>query len=138
LFERNSRTEEFNGIRFYEQDILFDDYIYSGDIQVSFDLDYITPGIGIALMNNEGLPIAEQKESYLFKLGYRESSVIYRLVSVQKRMAMSATNLIPPAEGIHLTFSKKGKKITVVVDGYGTLIDYTLPISIDKYNIGIY
>jgi hypothetical protein len=138
MFQQNCRIEKFNGIRFYEQDILYDDYIYSNDIQIVLNVNYVSPGIGIALMNNEGMSLQEQKDIYLFRLGYREATVVYRLGNVTKKLSSVSTTLFPPQENLKMIFQKTGKKITVAVAGYGTLIEYMLVNNMDKYSFGIY
>lgn len=50
LFEPNSRIEKIDsGIRFYEQDIIFSDYVFEGDVEVNLHLDYLHPGFGIVI-----------------------------------------------------------------------------------------
>ena len=51
LLKPNSRIELQDGIRFYEQDILYDDYVYSGSCQIELDIDYYNNGFGIVLIN---------------------------------------------------------------------------------------
>lgn len=138
MLQPNCRIETFEGIRFYEKDILYDDYVYSNDMKIVLDVNYMTPGIGIALMNNEGMPLQEQKDIYMFRLGYREATVIYRFGDVVKKLSTSSNTLFPSMENMKITFSKIGRRVTVSVDEYGTLIDYLLPINIDKYSIGFY
>lgn len=138
MFQSKSRIEIASGVRFYEQDILFDDYVYSNDIQISLDVSYMTPGIGIALMTNEGLPLEEQKEVYLFKAGYRDAVVYYRLGDIQKKMSAVSTNIYPPINSMKLTFTKRGRRIMMAVEGHGEILNYMLPVSIDRYTIGIY
>ena len=53
MIQSNSRVEIDNGIKFYEQDILYDDYIYTGNTDIEVTLDYVNPGFGIALINSE-------------------------------------------------------------------------------------
>ena len=72
----NSRIEKNENITFYEQDIIIDDKIYSDNIEVEIIFDYISPGIGIALIENEGLTLNEYSTSYLFKIGINEYTLI--------------------------------------------------------------
>ena len=51
MFKSNSRIEYKDGIRFYEQDILYDDYVYTGSCQITLDIDYFNDGFGIVLIN---------------------------------------------------------------------------------------
>lgn len=74
----NSRIEKSDKILFYEQDILLDDHVYSGDIEVTVSLDYVTPGIGIALVSGEGVSLSEDGDTYLFRIGHSDYSIIKR------------------------------------------------------------
>ena len=49
MFKANSRIELANGIKFYEQDILYDDHVYSDSCQVEVDINYHNNGFGKAL-----------------------------------------------------------------------------------------
>ena len=77
MIQENCRIENVKGYKFYEQDILFDDYMFSNDIQLTVDLDYVSPGFGIALVDNEGFSVKEKRFAYLFKIGYKEASIYY-------------------------------------------------------------
>ena len=68
MIQYDSRITIDDGIKFYEQDILYDDYLYSDNVDIALTLEYVTPGFGIALINNEGNSIIN---SYcvMFKLG---------------------------------------------------------------------
>lgn len=140
MFQNNARIENLSGIRFYEQDILYDDHTYSGDIEIIIKADYVSPGFGIALLNNEGLSLQEQKEMFLFRTGFRESSVIYKHGYTQKNIKRYASSFEPPYNDIYFTFSKSGKNIKLYCSVLDLpLIDYTLPNdNWDKYSIGIY
>lgn len=138
MIQENCRIEKFKGFRFYEQDILFDDYMFSNDIELTIDLDYVSPGFGIALIDNEGYSIKEKKFAYLFKIGYREASIYYSTkekCSLVKQMSVKEAATIK--ENMKLSFIKKGKKIIIKIDGVEILSEYTTK-SIDKYNIGYY
>lgn len=140
MFQNNARIENLSGVRFYEQDILYDDHIYSGDIEIIIKADYVSPGFGIALLNNEGLSLQEQKEMFLFRTGFRESSVIYKHGYTQKNIKRYASSFEPPHNDIYFTFSKSGKSIKLYCSTLEMpLIDYTLPNNNwDKYSLGIY
>lgn len=138
MFQSNARTEKFNGLRFYEQDVVYDDYVFAGNIQVTIDVDYISPGIGIALIDSDGVSIREKNECYLFRLGFKEASVIYRLGDDVKTNATKMCDIAPYKENMRMVFSKSSRRITVEVDGYGIILDYMLPKQFDKYNVGIY
>ena len=77
MLQPNCRVENFNGTRFYEKDILYDNYVFTHDIELTIDVTYISPAFGITLMDNEGYSVKEKNSSYLFKVGYKEASIYY-------------------------------------------------------------
>lgn len=138
MLQENSRIEKFNGYRFYEQDILFDDYMFSSDIQLTVDLDYVSPGFGIALVDNEGFSIKEKRFAYLFKVGYKEASIYYATKEGNTLVKQISTkNAYTIQENMKFIFIKQGKKITVKLNDNVIFSEYTNK-SIDKYNIGYY
>lgn len=140
MLQNNARIENLKGIMFYEQDMLYDNHTYSGDIQIVVQVDYVSPGFGFALLNNEGLALNEQKEVFLFKTGYRESTVIYKQNVLQKTIKKTSIAFEPPHNKMTFIFEKSGKNIKITCDKYdNTLLDYTLPNDKwDKYSIGFY
>ena len=76
MLQPNSRVSIENGIKFYEQDILFDDYIYSGDFDIALNLEYCNSGFGIGLTNSEGVSLSDKQEVLLFKMGNKSLDVI--------------------------------------------------------------
>lgn len=138
MLQENCRIEKFNGYRFYEQDILFDDYMFSNDIELTVDLNYVSPGFGIALIDNEGYSIKEKRFSYLFKIGYKEAGIYYSTKeerSLVKQLSIRQAYTIQ--ENMKLTFIKQGKKVTMKINGEEIFSEYTSK-SVDKYNIGYY
>ena len=68
MIQYNSRITINNGIKFYEQDIVYDDYLYSDNIDITLTLDYANPGFGVALINNESNSVINCN-AIMFKLG---------------------------------------------------------------------
>jgi hypothetical protein len=135
MFKSNCRVENTKGIKFYEQDILVDDYVYTRDLEMAVAVDYVSPGFGVALINNEG---SISNELFLFRIGYRECSIIHKLNNIQSTIKRNATTAKPYDPSMILRFSKKGKKIVLSADGYGVLLEYSLKRSIDRYSIALY
>lgn len=138
MLQENCRIENFNGYKFYEQDILFDDYMFSNDIQLTVDLDYVSPGFGIALVDNEGSSIREKRFAYLFKIGYKEASIYYSTKETKTLIKqLSVKDIYTIQEKMKFTFIKQGKKVTIKINDKEIFSEYTNK-SIDKYNIGYY
>lgn len=138
MIQENCRIENVNGYRFYEQDILFDNYMFSNDIELTINLDYVSPGFGIALIDNEGFSIKEKRFSYLFKIGYKEASLYYATREKNTLIKqLSVKDAYTIQEGMILTFIKRGKKVILKINGNEILSEYTNK-SLDKYNIGYY
>ena len=53
MFQSTSRIESDNGIKFYEKDVLFDDYVYNNDLDLELTIDYVNTGFGIIFINLE-------------------------------------------------------------------------------------
>lgn len=149
MFQANSRVERDNGIRFYEQDVLCSDYIFAGDMVIDLSVDYLYPGIGILLAADNGRPLNEADNVYLFKLGDNDFRVIERHFLSQST-ALEASCAFAASDAnrnANLIFSKKGQVIELhlvihnAVTGARELRDlghYTIKGALDKYRIGFY
>lgn len=138
MLQSTSRIEKNNGIRFYEQDILIDDYIHTGNLLVNLDIEYITPGFGIALLSSEGLSLKDKEEVLLFRLGYKEASVIYKNKDIQKTLATyNVANLKTYAENLNIILSKVNELYSVSINGKEVLT-FNSPYEINSYNLGYY
>ena len=130
MLQPTSRIELDDGIRFYEQDILIDDYIYTGNLLVNLDIEYLTPGFGIALLSSEGLSLRDKEEVLLFRFGHKEASVIYKNKDIQKTLATyNVANLKTYAENLNIVLSKVDQQYTVYIKNEEVL---TFNSSIDK------
>lgn len=135
----NSRIDQFIGIRFYEQDVLFDDYIYNDTVSMDLTIDYLSPGFGVILFNSASTVLNSESEFYLFRIGHREFSVIYKNGNTQKTLARHASLIEYPTENLNIKFIKNGKNVSVILnnDIYNSF-SYKLPRLIIKYNLGLY
>ena len=135
---QNCRVENFNGFRFYEKDILYDDYTFTNNIQIEVDLLYCSPGFGIALMDNEGSSVKEKSNVYLFKAGYKEASIYYSTpTSTSLVKQMNCLEAFTVQEHMKFKLIKAGKKVTVFINNKEVFSEY-LKRDLDKYNIGYY
>lgn len=138
MLQQNCRIEKFKGYKFYEKDVLHDDYVFTQDIQINADVTYITPGFGIALIDTGSSSIKDKPDTYLFKVGYREASVYYSTAA-----GLTLVNQVscPEAKTIqdNMSFSlkKSGKKVQVYLND-SLILEETISKSLDKYNIGYY
>ena len=113
----NSRIEKNENITFYEQDIIIDDKIYSDNIEVEIIFDYISSGIGIALIENEGLTLNEYSTSYLFKIGFNKYELIRNISNKQSVLeAGTMLNYNPFYENLKLKIKKDNDKIYMYLD----------------------
>ncbi|WP_312339244.1 hypothetical protein [Anaerospora hongkongensis] len=149
MFQTNSRVERDNGIRFYEQDVLSSDYVYTGDMVIDLSVDYLYPGIGILLAVDNGKPLNEVDSLYLFKLGDNDFHVIERhylsqSTPVEASCAFAASDANTNA---NLIFSKKGQVVELNLVTHNPVTNarelrelghYTIKGSLDKYRIGFY
>lgn len=139
MFNQYSRTQliDEKGIYFYEQDVIYDDYSYQGDIVIDITLDYYYNGFGIVLFPQPGQKMENQKTNYLFKISGQEISVYLRNNETLTKVKSSSISIAPPLADLQLKFSKVGKKITITHNKQ-QLLSYQLPISVYKQSIGYY
>lgn len=138
MLQQNCRIEKYKGYKFYEKDILHDDYIFTHDIQINTNVTYITPGFGIALIDTGSSSIKDKPDTYLFKVGYREASVYYSTAAgVNLITQVSCPEATTIQEKMNFKLIKSGKKVQLYVNDKLILEEY-IKKSLDKYNIGYY
>lgn len=139
MIEPNSRIEHKNGIRFYEQDVLYDNYVFTKNIEIEMTIDYLNSGFGIAFIDSEGYSLEDKKEAYLFKLGYLESSVLYKNGASTYELSKNSVNIKPKIKNQKIIIAKYGRSVRVYKKGSTeNLISYTLNRDIDRFCIGYY
>ena len=143
MLQSTSRIELEDGIKFYEQDVLFDDYIYTGNTEIEVTLDYANPGFGIALINSEGKYLSEKEEILLFKIGNKNLEIIYKnksqLDSINNpiKANLNAAYAKCYSENLKFKISKIKNKYTVYVANQkiGT---YNATCDLESFNLGYY
>lgn len=130
-------------MRFYEQDILMLDYLYTEDVTVDFDVEYAMPGFGIvfsAYNKWDGKTRSEAK-MLLAKLGSMEFSVYEKVLGQKSRMHQESNTLKPDGRVHRLRFEKRGSCLyafEVAASAEDLLGKYNFGESYDRFYIGIY
>jgi hypothetical protein len=144
---RVSQTKE--GCRWYDQDIVFLDYDYTGDCVIDMTLQYNTPGFGIFLVEDDGFDIFDSEYSVLYRLSDRYLQAHQYNNAVKKEIDIGSFPVEPNGNTINLIFYKTDNRIWMVytyVDSEGNtqvygsknMTDYTLSNPFDTYRIGFY
>lgn len=138
MLQPNSRINLENGIKFYEQDILFDNYIYTGDFDIALTLNYASPGFGIGLINSEGKSLSDKEEVLLFKLGQKSVDVIHMNKDAQKVLAtFNSAYAKTYTENLTYTLQKRGAEFTLYV-GEQKVCLFKAPSDFETYNLIYY
>lgn len=139
MFQSTSRIESDNGIKFYEPDILFDDYIYKDDLDIVLSLDYINVGFGILFINSENTALNDKDEKLLFKLGNQDIQVIYKSKLQEQTTVLTAscTYAKTVTEGLEFKIQKRKNVYTVYINN-NKVISYTSKFDIVNYNLAYY
>lgn len=138
MFLSNSRIEKNEKIIFYEQDILLDDHIYTGNVHITMTVDYITPGIGIALVSSEGLSLSDDGETYLFRVGHSDYSVTHRVGDkIDTLESGPVINIRPFKKDFKIEIKKINNRVSFYVDEKLLYRKY-MPTDLHKYMIGCY
>ena len=150
LFEPNSRIEKNdNGVRFYEQDIIFSDYLFEGDAEVDLTIDYLHPGFGVVLAEKyKGGPRNSEK-AHLFKLGNNAFYVFEKTLLTQALRKENACLFAPGTKNkkANIIFRLAGKNIDLLLKKtnaitkkieFENLGSYKLQKKLNQYYIGFY
>lgn len=139
MLQRNCRIKKLNNLKFYEKDILFDDYVFTHNLEIEVNATYITPGFGLALIDSsEGTSLDGKPSCYLFKIGYREASVYYSSsTGLQIVDQISCSEAVTIQENMRFKLKKNGKKISIYLNDK-LIIEEIIKKSLDKFCIGYY
>lgn len=132
IFNKNCRVQKTNeGIQFYEQDVLCSSYVFSGDQKIDIHLDYLTPGFGIVLIEEDTGEKQVSKNATLFKLGTDDFRVLERKFNEQKEIYTSSCVFSPSEsmKNVNVIFELSGKKVTIAykyINSLGKTVERTL------------
>lgn len=150
MFDFKGRVEKTNdgGCRFYDQDIVFLDYIFRNDCIVDLDIEYTTPGFGILLAEADTSDSFKNGYSILYRLGDDTYSTEDRYLERQQHVNSGAFYTKSDTYRMHLTFYKNEDKVWMTrtyyengsekVFGSIWLTSSNLSEALDQYRIGFY
>ena len=138
MFMPSSRIELVDGVKFYEQDIIYDDYIYTGSIQVEVDIDYYNNGFGILLINSNNKVLSNINAILLFKMNHKSLEIIYKENDLQKVIGtFSAAYAYTCVDNLKLILRKINDKYTVSIGGQ-IVCNVDLDFTFENYHLGFY
>ncbi len=148
VFDTNGRVQKVTeGIQFYEQDILCSSYSFSGDQRIELNIDYVMPGFGIAIIEENLIgPPTQDSNAYLFKVGINAFSVYEKLLGKQNQTLSNSCLFEPGVENAHLTFELVKKKVKLIYHTFNkqheaierVLGEYKIKTPFQSYRIGFY
>ena len=138
MLQSNSRISMDNGIQFYEQDILYDDYIYTGDFDIALNLEYCTPGFAIGLVNSEGKTLEDKDQVLLFKIGQKNVDIIFLNKDSQKTLATYNSAYAKTYTGNLKYILQKRDAVFTLYIGQQKICTFTAPIDFNTYNLIYY
>lgn len=150
MFDYKGRVEKTadGGCRFYDQDIIFLDYIFRNDCIIDMDIEYTSPGFGILLAEADTTDPFKNGYSVLYRLGDNTYSSEERYLEKQRHVTSGTFYTKSDTYRIHVTFYKNDTKIwmtrTYYEDNnektYGNiwLTSADLSETLDRYRIGFY
>ena len=138
MLQSNSRISIDNGIKFYEQDILYDDYIYSGDFDIALNLEYCSPGFALGLTNSEGKTLSDKEQILLFKMGQKDVDIIFLNKDSQKTLAtFSSAYAKTYTADLKYTLQKRDSNFILYI-GEQKICTFKAPINFETYNVIYY
>jgi hypothetical protein len=138
LLKADSRIELLEGIRFYEQDILYDDYIYTGSCQIELDIDYYNNGFGIVLINATNNLLTSESPAILFRLNHKSVEVIYKESALQKVLGTYSSSYARTCtDNLKMILRKRDDRYTLSI-GDQIVCTLNCDYKFDSYFIGYY
>ncbi len=138
MLQPNSRITMENGIKFYEQDILYDDYIYSGDFDIALTIEYSSPGFALGLTNSEGRSLSDKEQILLFKIGQKDLDIIFSNKDSQKTLATYNCAFAKTyTENLKYILQKRDSNFTLYI-GSQKVCTFKAPVDFDTYNLIYY
>lgn len=138
MLQPTSRIELDNGIVFYEQDVLYDNHIYIGDLDITLNIEYANSGFGIILANSEGNTLSEKKEVLLFKIGNRSAEIIYKNDDATKILGTyNSYYARTHSEKLEIRLLKRTNNYKFYV-GDQLVANFNSPVEMNSYNICYY
>lgn len=136
--QKNGRIEQAGGMKFYEQDVVMLDYLYTEDVTVDVDVVYAMPGFGLVIEAYDRWAGTESVDGkkVVAKVGSMECS-FYERDAEQVLLKKGSCLLSPDGAKHHLVFRKSGTNLYVYEDK--TLLGRcAIGEDYDRYMLGIY
>ena len=136
--QKNGRVEQAGGMKFYEQDVVMLDYLYTEDVTVEMDVVYAMPGFGLVIEAYDRWAGTESVDGkkVVAKVGSMECSFYEKdaeLLLLKKESCL----LSPDGAKHHLVFRKSGTNLYVYEDE-SLLGRCSIGEDYDRYTLGIY
>lgn len=141
--QENGRVIQDDGLKFYEQDIVPLDYVYTEDVIVDFDVIYNRPGFGLVFSasNKWGGTEMESGQKIIAKVGTLECTFYEKTPEAQSVIEKGSCTLSPDGKEHTFRFSKTGTQIHVYElsgDSQELLGRCNISDGYDRYTLGIY
>lgn len=137
MYDSHSRIVYENGLCFYEEDLIYDNHTYSGNLNITIDLDYYQNGFGVFFYLKAGAPLASQNLYYFLKIGYQEASLFLVNDSYYERIGHYGLTHNAPQQ--HLTFVASLEESYLTLTINNEHIGKTkLPLIFSNYSLGYY
>lgn len=137
MFDKTSRSVYEEGLRFYEEDILFDSHVYHANQKVYLELDYIKNGAGvmIGLMPNQ--PLEKQNLYYFVRIDAYSASLFLVNQMHFQRLDHVSTPICAPTKNLKIGLDITPNQIVLSLNDKNymyTALDY----SIGDHHLGVY
>lgn len=137
MFYPVSRVEPAEtGLRFYEKDILYCQYVLTGNADIEIEASFLAPGLGVVFMET-GDDALKPDRGFLIRIGYNDCLILQKKFSETITLKHTSCLLAPPVSNIKLRFCKEGQTISAVYNGK-EIAKTTLPHDMDEFRFGIY
>lgn len=137
MFDKTSRSIYEEGLRFYEEDVLFDSHLYTAHQKVVLELEYLTNGVGLIIGLIPGKPLAEQTLYYFVRIDYCSASLFLVNQMHYERLEHVSTPIAAPLDKLKIEVTVLPNQIILALNDY-TYLYASIDYSIGEHHLALY
>ena len=137
MFDNTSRSVYENGLRFYEEDILFDSHIYHANQIVHLELSYVKNGVGLIIGLLPGQPLEKQDLYYFLRLDAYSASLFLVNQMHYERLEHVSTPICAPLDELKIDMQITPNQIVLALNDRKFMYA-DLNYAIGDHHLGIY
>lgn len=137
MFSKTARVIFEKGLRFFEEDILFDDHTYSAPMCAEYVCEYVKNGIGFIIALTPNVPLSAQNFYYFVRIDHYSASLFLVNDMHYTRIEHVSTPFTAPIQHFKIRLDIKESELILSLNNR-TYMHCELNHSTSVHHLGIY